>query len=591
MSNVPVRTARQFCAALEAGIPLPLHFACSRVLTPRTLRAVHRLGLAAAITVLGCEALQSAAADGDTRTISMHQIHTGEDITITYKREGRYDPEALKKINWFLRDWRKEQSTTMDPHLLDVVWEVYRETNAKAPIQVVCGYRSPDTNAMLRNRSRASGVAQFSQHTLGKAMDFFIPAVPLEQQRIAGLRLQRGGVGYYPTSGSPFIHLDVGHVRHWPRMTHDQLARVFPDGRTVHIPSDGRPLAHYALALADIEKRGSSTPSVLSLDAARSAGVATASAGGGNVLAKLFNFGKDEDDDADSAPAARDKAPNVSVAAVTKSAPVAKPVVFAAVPLPPPRPGAVRIAAAAPSPRIKLSPAARVADARIPNAKFEVASLQDNERPAMAALTANDIVASRGYWGPSDRGVDSAKVAPRRPIQTASADPAMTGLWPQRGAAGLPNAALAYAAATPADHAAAQSLPMGASPLRSAPTVLRTSANSTIAIKQDAMVRSTGALPRATASAIPRGQAGDRYDSPWLRAMIIAPNMTSSMTPSALGDTDPRSLTVLMQKPVRSALMTFSNDPNSGLSSEQFGGTAVVFMSTVTFNNRTALLQ
>jgi hypothetical protein len=87
-------------------------------------------------------------------------------------------------------------------------------------------------------------------------MDFFIPDVPLEQIRFAGLRLQRGGVGFYPTSGSPFVHLDVGNIRMWPRMTHDQLARVFPDGRTVYLPSDNKPLRGYDLALADIEKRG-----------------------------------------------------------------------------------------------------------------------------------------------------------------------------------------------------------------------------------------------------------------------------------------------------------------------------------------------
>ena len=109
---------------------------------------------------------------------------------------------------------------------------------------------------MLRRRSR--GVARFSQHMLGKAMDFYIPGVSLEKVRVAGLRLQRGGVGFYPTSGSPFVHLDTGNVRHWPRMTHDQLARVFPDGKTVHVPSDGQPLRNYAVAMADLQRRGGS---------------------------------------------------------------------------------------------------------------------------------------------------------------------------------------------------------------------------------------------------------------------------------------------------------------------------------------------
>jgi len=87
---------------------------------------------------------------------------------------------------------------------------------------------------MLRRRSR--GVAKFSQHIAGKAIDFFIPGVALEEQRAAALRLQRGGVGYYPAS---FIHVDVGSIRHWPRMTHEQLARIFSNGKTAHIPNAG----------------------------------------------------------------------------------------------------------------------------------------------------------------------------------------------------------------------------------------------------------------------------------------------------------------------------------------------------------------
>ena len=165
----------------------------------RLARVGLRLGLAAAFMLGAADALQNAVAEGDTRTLTFHHLHTGEDITITYKRDGRYDEAALKKLDWFMRDWRKQQSTHMDPHLFDLLWAVYRELGATQPIQVVCGYRSPGTNAMLRARS--SGVAQFSQHTLGHAMDFFIPGVPLASLRAVGLQLQRGGVGFYPSSG------------------------------------------------------------------------------------------------------------------------------------------------------------------------------------------------------------------------------------------------------------------------------------------------------------------------------------------------------------------------------------------------------
>ena len=118
---------------------------------------------------------------------------------------------------------------------------------------VVSGYRSPQTNAMLRARSRT--VAKFSQHMLGKAMDTTMPGMSMSRIREVGMRMQRGGVGYYPTAGTPFVHLDVGNVRAWPRMSYDQLVRLFPDGKAVHLPSNGQPLARYDEAKAEIEAR------------------------------------------------------------------------------------------------------------------------------------------------------------------------------------------------------------------------------------------------------------------------------------------------------------------------------------------------
>ncbi len=185
--------------------------------------------IAALLMFFGCDGLQSATAEGETRTISLHHIHTNEDLTVTYKVNGRYDEKALGKIDQLLRDWREDKPTHMDPHLIDLLWEVHREVGAKEPIWIVCGYRSPSTNSTLRKRS--SGVAKFSQHMQGKAIDFYIPGVPLDQLRAAGLRAQRGGVGYYPSSGAPFVHLDTAGVRHWPRMPEAQLASVLSKGQ------------------------------------------------------------------------------------------------------------------------------------------------------------------------------------------------------------------------------------------------------------------------------------------------------------------------------------------------------------------------
>src|SRR5439155_7519840 len=196
---------------------------------------------------------------------------------------GRYDEEALNKLNKFVRDWRKDAEVSMDPQLYDFMWEVQREVGHKGAIHIICGYRSPATNAMLRSRSR--GVARTSLHMVGKAMDFSLPGADVAAVRAAALRIQGGGVGYYPSSGIAFVHMDVGNVRHWPRMTRDQLAKVFPDGRTLHVPTDGNPLPGYELALADAERGALRRPGETRQR---------------NLLAALFSGGKDEEEGGDA---------------------------------------------------------------------------------------------------------------------------------------------------------------------------------------------------------------------------------------------------------------------------------------------------
>lgn len=222
-------------------------------LSPRNKRIASTGVLVTALVALTPATTQTAIANGDTRTLSLYHTHTRESIEITYRVNGQYDQTALNKLNWFLRDWRVDEPTKMDPRLFDVVWETYRETGSREPIHIVSAYRSPKTNAMLRARSK--GVAEYSQHMLGKAMDMHYTDVPMSRVREIGMKLQRGGVGYYPGNG--FVHLDVGSVRAWPRMSYDQLARLFPDGKTVHLASNGQPLARYEEARAELEQRGS----------------------------------------------------------------------------------------------------------------------------------------------------------------------------------------------------------------------------------------------------------------------------------------------------------------------------------------------
>ncbi|MBB6467233.1 DUF882 domain-containing protein [Aminobacter carboxidus] len=254
-----------------------------------------------------------ATASAETRTLKLYYTHTGERAEITFKRNGRYDAAGLKKLNQFLRDWRRNEPTKMDPRLFDVVWEAYRSAGARDYIHVVSAYRSPATNSLLRSRS--SGVAEKSQHMLGKAMDFFVPGVPLKKLRDAGLRVQAGGVGYYPRSGSPFIHMDVGNVRHWPRMSRKELVAVFPSGKTLHVPSDGKPLPGFEQALASYQSRKASGDFVL-------ASAAPAKRSGG-LFAALFGGGADEEEDTGEiavAAAAPKRAPTKAIA----EAPAAK---------------------------------------------------------------------------------------------------------------------------------------------------------------------------------------------------------------------------------------------------------------------------
>lgn len=174
------------------------------------------------------------------RTLKVYNVHTGEVSEITFKKNNKYVQQGLNQLNHFLRDWRRDETIEMDPKLFDLLWEVYVESHSNSYIHVISGYRTKTTNDALRNSS--VGVARVSQHTAGKAIDFYLPDVELPTLRTIAMRKQNGGVGYYPSSVSPFAHLDTGRVRHWPRMTRKQLVSLFPDGNTIHLPNDGVPL-------------------------------------------------------------------------------------------------------------------------------------------------------------------------------------------------------------------------------------------------------------------------------------------------------------------------------------------------------------
>lgn len=498
--------------------------------------------MASLLLLSGAGSVHDATALNETRTLSFHHTHSDEDLTVTFKRDGRYDEEALKQINHFLRDWRSQDQTTMDRHLFDILWEVYRDVDGKKPIQIISAYRSPATNAMLRRRS--SGVARFSQHMLGHAMDFFIPDVPLEQIRYAGLRLQRGGVGFYPTSGSPFVHLDTGSIRHWPRMTHDQLARVFPDGRTVHIPSDGNPLPGYQLALADIEKRGN--------------GDVTPSGSKPGLFASLFKSKSSDDEDEGNAPSASEKTAPVRQLAAAVPAKSADPV-----PIPRSKPATTFQLASADMQSVQPAKSKQAASAEKAEAKPQ---------------TPADIINARGFWG-------DAAAAPKQatPAQVAAlnARRALTAGDPQ-STASVSSAfqALAYAPASLSSVDRSNIVASTAPVSRSARSV---SVNSTAADK--------GAPDRAGTIATATRVAASKRNDVWMRAMIVAPSVSQSMSATALGDVDLTLMRAHFVKPQSAIAMSFSDDPSMGLFYDRFTGSATAAIATQSFVMRTASLR
>jgi len=517
------------------------------------VKAGSRIGLAAVLLLAAAGSVHNAAALNETKTLSFHHTHSGEDLTVTFKRDGRYDEAALKQLNHFLRDWRTQDETVMDRQLFDILWEVYRDVDGKQPIQIISSYRSPATNAMLRRRS--SGVARFSQHLLGHAMDFYIPGVPLEQIRFAGLRLQRGGVGFYPTSGSPFVHLDTGSIRHWPRMTHDQLARVFPDGKTVHLPTDGTPLKGYELAKAEIERRGNGDDS----------------GSKPNFFAALFKSKSappaatsDEDDEGAPAPAAKPVAPTVVAAGAKPADPV-------------------------PTPRAKPQIAATLqlasADAQIvAPPKPKPAPVAD--KPAAGKPeTPADIINARGFWDipATPQQATPAQVAALKARQALAA---ATDPQPTASVSNAAYQALAYApaAASPVDRAnvvaASAPIPRSARPAAASRNVAQaTEINTVVGKSVDGMVATATRLSAAKGESI------------WLKIVMLSPSASRAMSVTLMGELDMAAMRGYFVKPQAVIAMGFTDDPMQGLSCDSFSGAATSKLETTSFVVRTAALR
>jgi uncharacterized protein YcbK (DUF882 family) len=168
------------------------------------------------LAVLLLAAPLGQASDPSTREyrLRFYHTHTNERLDIIYRRGENYLPEALAKLDQYLRDHRTGEVRHFDPHLFDLLHDLTASLNdAGGEIDVVCGYRTPWSNEFLRTRSAHTGVAVHSLHMQAEAIDIRLRGIPTAEVRDAALHLQRGGVGYYRSSD--FVHVDVGRVRRW----------------------------------------------------------------------------------------------------------------------------------------------------------------------------------------------------------------------------------------------------------------------------------------------------------------------------------------------------------------------------------------
>ncbi|MGB8408342.1 MAG: DUF882 domain-containing protein [Gallionella sp.] len=184
---------------------------CTHSDSRRRFLAVGGGALVAAAAIASRPVFAQSLIIAPERTLSFYNLHTGESLKTAYWVEGEYIPESLTDINHFMRDFRKNEIKPIDLNLLNLLHAITLQLDTSKPVQLISGYRSPSTNALLHAHS--SGVAKHSLHMDGMAADIRIPGHDLRELHKVAIAMQRGGVGYYPRSD--FVHVDVGHLRYW----------------------------------------------------------------------------------------------------------------------------------------------------------------------------------------------------------------------------------------------------------------------------------------------------------------------------------------------------------------------------------------
>jgi len=208
--------ARTVKTRVRAGLRSSMHVKTRSAAMPRSvvMRGEDVVPGVMPEEIQASETADTLPVDGKPYELKMSNLHTGETLDIVYRIGDTYIPEALEKLNYFLRDHNTQDVVDYSPKEFDVLHAMMaRLGRLNSVIDIVCGYRTPETNAALRRNSPQTGVAEHSQHMEGHAIDLRVPGVATAKLRDAALSLKAGGVGYYPVS--QFVHVDVGPVREW----------------------------------------------------------------------------------------------------------------------------------------------------------------------------------------------------------------------------------------------------------------------------------------------------------------------------------------------------------------------------------------
>jgi hypothetical protein len=347
-------------------------------------------------------------------------------------------------------------------------------------------------------------------------------------------------------------------------MTHDQLAKVFPDGRTVHQSSSG-PMKGYELARADIERRG---------NGGESTGVKMP-----NLFAALFRGGKsaEEDDESASAPVRNEKPAPASVAA--KSADP--------VPTPRAKPAGATIQLAAADAQIVSAPKARVEIRPEAKPTQQAAADKGEAKPQTPA----DIINARGFWDDIPKDPNQATPAQVAAFRARQALAAATDPQPTASVTETFNRAMAYApaAASPVDRAnivaATAPVPRSVRPARNAGTAA-TEINTVVAKGPQGGAQGPGAVV-ATSTRLAAGRGNDI----WMRVVMLAPSASTAMSTTVFGDTEMTQMRAYFVKPPAAIAMSFSDDPMMGITSDSFTGSATAQLPMQSFVMRTAALR